>query len=64
MKVPQYRYLSAEAQRLRARDGTPPWAPHICELDDLAGVKPDSTAFAVALAEARRMRAELEADDD
>ena len=33
MKVPQYGYLSDESWPLRQRDHTPPWAPHMTELD-------------------------------
>lgn len=66
MKVRQYRYLSAEATRLRERDGTPPWGVHVCEVDDLSDIKgPEGCGMAhwLALEEAREYRQELENDD-
>lgn len=63
-KVPQHDYCSPQAMKLRAQDGTPPWGVHICELDSLADFDEDDSAFGRSLAEARRLRAELEAADD
>lgn len=61
MKVQQFDYLSAEAMTLRRRDGTPPWAPHICELDSLAAPDPgDTSAFAHSYREAAALRREIE----
>lgn len=60
-KIEQHDYLSPEAKRLRQRDGTPPCGVHLCELDSLANVEPDNTAFGAALVEARRLRDEIEA---
>ncbi|HRP94904.1 MAG TPA: hypothetical protein PL143_01510 [Rhodocyclaceae bacterium] len=64
MKVPQFDYCSPQAMKLRQQDNTPPWGVHVCEVDSLAGFDVDGSAFGQSLAEARRLRAELEAADD
>lgn len=60
MRVEQHSYLSAEGLRLRRRDGTPPWGVHPCEVDSVADMETRG-AFWQSLQEARRLRAEIEA---
>ncbi len=59
MQVEQHPYLSAEACKLRQRDGVPPWGVHPSEVDSL-GDHELNTPFGQALAEARRLRDEIE----
>jgi len=61
-KIEQHPYLSPAADKLRQRDGTPPWGVHVCEVDSLASLPSDgANAFGAALADARRLREEIEA---
>ena len=60
-RVKQFDYGSGKAQALRQRDGTPPWAVHVCELDSLPEPAGDDTSpFANAYREATALRAEIE----
>lgn len=61
MKVPQYKYLSAEAVALRQRDGIPPWGVHPCEVESVASVAGDGL-FWQHWREAKLLRDELERD--
>lgn len=64
-KVEQYEYLSAEAKRLRARDGTAPWQVHPCEVDWFAGESDTGESpFAQSLRAARQLKAQIESDED
>jgi hypothetical protein len=61
VKVPQFEYLSPEAQALRRQDGTKPWEVHACELDSVG--EPDAaddSLFARSWRAAAALRAEIE----
>lgn len=62
MKIAQFPYLSLEARKLRARDGTPPWGVHPCEVDAVASsiTERETGPFVDSFHEAARLRAELE----
>jgi hypothetical protein len=62
MKVEQFGYLSPEAVSLRQRDGIPPWGVHPCEVDSIA--PEPGTAFHASWMQAKRFRAEIEADTE
>jgi hypothetical protein len=61
MKIEQHDYLSAEAKRLRQRDGVPPWGVHPCEVESLRKFAGDPGVFGNAWREADRLRREIEA---
>lgn len=63
MRIEQFDYLSHEAMELRRQDGTKPWEVHLCEVDSLAGYPEDGTPFGESLAQARRLRDEIENRD-
>lgn len=65
MKLAQHAYMSAEAQRLRRRDGTHPAHVHPCELDSLGDTCPwpPTTAGWQGYWAARALREQIEGTD-
>ena len=63
MNIQQHPYLSPEAMALRARDGTPTWGVHVCEVESLGKPKQDRGVFDAALRTAADMRRQLEAGE-
>ena len=66
-RVPQHDYLSPQSKPLRQRDRTPPWAPHMTELDATRPTaaelrSPGASAFVLAWLEQDALRRKLEAE--
>ncbi len=62
MRIKQHDYLAPGANRLRRRDGVPPWGLHVCEVDDFDGYteRHADSPFMQSLRAARALRRELE----